>query len=131
MLFSLFLVTFPTRLLYFVCIRYLVVLQWLRPWATLLLNLIVLDLIVLVYCLAQYLGWSLKHEGCNPNLWRVLISDAVSTSGWKINVFLNYLIHGHYNLYQYFIHRHNIIHYSRTLTFGLIYLVLSTEDSKG
>ena len=47
MLFSLFLVTFRNRLLYFVCIRYLVVLQWLRPWATLLLNLIVLHLIVL------------------------------------------------------------------------------------
>ena len=28
MLFSLFLVTFPNKLLYFVCIRYLVVLQW-------------------------------------------------------------------------------------------------------
>ena len=51
MLFSLFLVTFPNKLLYFVYIRYLVVLQWLRPWATLLLNLIVLNLIVLVYCL--------------------------------------------------------------------------------
>ena len=50
MLVSLFLVTFPNKLLYFVCIRYLVVLQWLRPWSTLLLNLIVLNLIVLVYC---------------------------------------------------------------------------------
>ena len=35
MLFSLFLVTFPNKLLYFVCIRYLVVLHWLRPWANL------------------------------------------------------------------------------------------------
>ena len=43
MLFSLFLVTFPNKRLYFVCIRYLVVLQWLRRWATLLLNLIVLN----------------------------------------------------------------------------------------
>ena len=50
MLFSLFLVTLPNKLLYFVCIRYLVVLQWLRPWVALLLNLIVLNLIVLVYC---------------------------------------------------------------------------------
>ena len=49
MLFSLFFVTFPNRLLYDVCIQYLVVFQWLRPWATLLLNLIVLNLTVLVY----------------------------------------------------------------------------------
>ena len=34
MLFSLFSVIFPNKLLYFVYIRYLVVLQWLRPWAT-------------------------------------------------------------------------------------------------
>ena len=55
MLFSLFMVTFPNKLLYFVCIRYLVVLQWLRPWATLLLDLIVLNLMVwvgrkVIYC---------------------------------------------------------------------------------
>ena len=34
MLFSVFLVIFPNKLLYFVCIQYLVVLQWLRLWAT-------------------------------------------------------------------------------------------------
>ena len=51
MLFSLFVVIFHKKLLYFVCIQYLVVLQWLRPLATLLLNLKVLNLIVLVYCL--------------------------------------------------------------------------------
>ena len=46
MLFSLFVVTFPNKLLYFVFIWYLVVLQWLHPWPKLLLNLIVLNLIV-------------------------------------------------------------------------------------
>ena len=41
MLFSLFFLTFPNKLLYFVCIPYLVI--WLRPWATLLLNTIKFD----------------------------------------------------------------------------------------
>ena len=34
MLFSLFLAIFPNKLLNFVCIWYLVVFQWLHPWAT-------------------------------------------------------------------------------------------------
>ena len=46
MLFSLFFKIFSNKLLYYVRIRYLVVLQWLRSWANLLLNLIVLNLIV-------------------------------------------------------------------------------------
>ena len=46
MLLLLFLVSFPNELQYFVCILQLVVLQWLHPLVTILLNLLVIFLII-------------------------------------------------------------------------------------